>query len=358
MHLDGDPVATRAMPRGRGLGPSNHHASLSGGPGVARGAARGAAPRRRVGPVLVISLWLHLTLLLLLVVTVHYGSRGGTAASVDGRDGVRGRHAGGAGAAESAAQRRARPHRRHRRPRRPPRHRPAGPAPPAPAAATGRDRTAATTAARRAAPTTAADACRCPRRRPPRPRKSRCPSRPPLAMVVPRPPSPPASRAGARQRPRRRHPGRRIPDADELLVRPRSAAGAPAARTIAAGAPNTLDFSLAPRQGATDNSPFSRVAGAHVGPDWRNELSAWVRAHAYYPEQAAMNGEDGDVMVQVVANPNGHVTSVEMKSRSGSQWLDMALMALFRDANLPPLHGESEPITFNFTMHYILIRMR
>ena len=60
-----------------------------------------------------------------------------------------------------------------------------------------------------------------------------------------------------------------------------------ATRAPSRGAPNTLDFSLAPRQGATDNSPFSRVAGAHVGPDWRNELSAWVRSHAYYPEQAA-----------------------------------------------------------------------
>ena len=97
------------------------------------------------------------------------------------------------------------------------------------------------------------------------------------------------------------------------------------------------------------------MAGAHVGPDWRNELSAWVRNHAYYPEQAAMNGEDGDVMVQVVARPNGHVTSVEMVQRSGSRWLDMALTALFRDANLPPLHTD-EGITFNFTMHYILIR--
>ena len=71
-----------------------------------------------------------------------------------------------------------------------------------------------------------------------------------------------------------------------------------------------------------------------------------------------MNGEDGDVTVQVVANPNGHVSSVEMRSRSGSRWLDMALMGLFRDANLPPLHDETEPITFNFTMHYILIRMQ
>jgi protein TonB len=132
----------------------------------------------------------------------------------------------------------------------------------------------------------------------------------------------------------------------------------PPMRTTSRSGPATLDFSLAPRQGATDVSPFSRVAGAHVGPDWRNELSAWVRRHAYYPEQAVMNGEDGNVTVQVVADPNGHVTSVEMASRSGSQWLDMALMGLFRDANLPPLLDENQPITFNFTMHYILIRTR
>lgn len=119
----------------------------------------------------------------------------------------------------------------------------------------------------------------------------------------------------------------------------------------------TLDFSLgSARQGATDLSPFSRIAGAHVGADWRNELSAWVRAHAYYPYQAAMMGEDGTAMVEVVANPNGRVTSVRLLAKSGSQWLDIALQALFRDAQLPPLHDENEPITFDFTMHYILIR--
>jgi TonB family protein len=136
---------------------------------------------------------------------------------------------------------------------------------------------------------------------------------------------------------------------------PSTAPSRPQPRT-SSRTPQTLDFSLAPRQGALDNTPFSRVSGAHVGPDWRNELSAWVRAHAYYPEQAAMNGEDGTAMVEVVANPDGRVTSVELESKSGSRWLDLALLALFRDAHLPPLHDEDEPIVFNFTMHYILVR--
>ena len=118
----------------------------------------------------------------------------------------------------------------------------------------------------------------------------------------------------------------------------------------------TLDFSLAPRQGATDMSPFSMVTGATVGPDWRNALVAWVKAHSYYPEQAAMNGEDGSAMVLIQVNPDGHVTSVELERKSGSQWLDMGLVALFRDAHVPPIFGEKEPVDIHFTMHYILIR--
>jgi periplasmic protein TonB len=133
------------------------------------------------------------------------------------------------------------------------------------------------------------------------------------------------------------------------LTQPAPPAHAPARRKPGGSA--TLDISLTMRQGDTGTTPDARA-----GSDWGNELVAWVNRHKYYPTQAAMNGEDGNVTVHVVANPNGHVTSVEMKWRSGSQWLDMALMGLFRDADLPPLHDATEPITFNFTMHYILIR--
>jgi periplasmic protein TonB len=185
------------------------------------------------------------------------------------------------------------------------------------------------------------------------------PPLPPVAMAVPRPLPPPPRTAPAptpSQRPAAPAPSTAFPAPMNFSFNQPPPSRAPA-RTTSRGV-STLDFSLAPRQGAADTTPFSRVAGAHVGPDWRNELSAWVRAHAYYPEQAAMNGEDGDVMVRVVANPDGRVTGVEMRSKSGSVWLDMALLSLFRDAHLPPLHDENEPITFDFLMHYILIRGR
>ncbi|MEJ0016479.1 MAG: energy transducer TonB [Acetobacteraceae bacterium] len=193
------------------------------------------------------------------------------------------------------------------------------------------------------------------------------PPPPPLAMVVPRPPQPaprPVPRPVPQQQPA---PPATVPAPSRQQSFPApmnfSFNAAPAAprtpsapRPASRGAPSTLDFSLAPRQGAADTTPFSRLAGMKVGPDWRNELAAWVRKHAYYPEQAAMNGEDGSATVEVVVTPTGRVTSVELTGRSGSQWLDLALQALFRDANLPPLHDETEPISFRFTMHYILIR--
>jgi TonB family protein len=113
----------------------------------------------------------------------------------------------------------------------------------------------------------------------------------------------------------------------------------------------TLDLSLTMRLGETGTTPFARV-----GSDWGNELIAWVNQRKYYPPQAAMNGEDGEVTVRVVVTPGGHVTSVAVARRSGSSWLDLALESMFRGATLPPLHGETEPFTFHFTMNYILLR--
>ena len=158
------------------------------------------------------------------------------------------------------------------------------------------------------------------------------PPRPPpaVAMVVP-PPRPvpstprpvpqPAPSTAPSTAPSR--PGAFPAPMNFSFDRPTPRSRTPNQATSRAG-PLTLDFSLAPRNGASDNSPFSQLAGLKVGPDWRNELSAWVRAHAYYPQQAAMNGEDGDVMVR------GHRESERARdlgraagrgrARSGSTW--------------------------------------
>jgi protein TonB len=120
-----------------------------------------------------------------------------------------------------------------------------------------------------------------------------------------------------------------------------------------------MDMSLGPaKKGAPNISPFADIDTDAGGPDWRNALSRWVSQHAYYPEQARANFEDGDVKVHVVAQHNGRVTDVELISKSGSMWLDLALQSMFRDAHIPALPTPgNEPIEFNFTMHYILRRM-
>lgn len=119
-------------------------------------------------------------------------------------------------------------------------------------------------------------------------------------------------------------------------------------------------MSLGPAsKGAADATPYADRDEDTEGADWRNALSRWVAQHAYYPDQARREFQEGDAKVHVIAEPNGRVTSVELIGKSGSMWLDLALLSLFRDAHIPPLpYGDKEPLEFNFTMHYVLIRGR
>ena len=117
-------------------------------------------------------------------------------------------------------------------------------------------------------------------------------------------------------------------------------------------------MSLGPAmRGASNATPHADIDSDNGGPDWRNALSLWVSQHAYYPEQARRDGEEGDARVHVSAEHDGRVKEVELIGRSGSMWLDLALQALFRNARIPPLPpGNNEPVDFDFTMHYILRR--
>jgi protein TonB len=97
---------------------------------------------------------------------------------------------------------------------------------------------------------------------------------------------------------------------------------------------------------------------ARPGRDWFSALEAWMEAHKYYPREAAMNGEDGVVVVHVVVDRSGHVDSVELRSRSGSQWLDLGAQAMFRGAHLPAFPPDTPfpDVDLQVTIHYILIR--
>ena len=131
----------------------------------------------------------------------------------------------------------------------------------------------------------------------------------------------------------------------------------PAARGSVAS--RSLDLSPAREQtGPARSDPYAQIRAANASADWnRGLLSYWLQ-HRYYPEQAAMNGEQGAVTIQLTVNRSGRVENVEVLSRSGSQWLDMAALATWRNAKLPPFTNEmrEDRITFPIPIQYFLIQ--
>jgi protein TonB len=201
------------------------------------------------------------------------------------------------------------------------------------------------------------------------------PPPPPSAEVAPPPPPPPAAKPSpapkppaARPPPVRSPPRQAAPPKSSdfpapmnfSFGKPNLASPSPARPRSAPHIPGTIDMSLGPAsRGAADPTPLSQHDAEAAGADWRNALSRWVSEHAYYPEQARRDGEEGDAKVHVLADSDGRVREVELIGKSGSMWLDLALQALFRDQHIPPLpSGDHDPIEFDFTMHYVLIRPR
>ena len=136
-----------------------------------------------------------------------------------------------------------------------------------------------------------------------------------------------------------------------------AASRAPAPRGSAGS--RAIDFSLGtPKAGPNRSEAFFDARAANVGADWAQGLAEYWRRHRYYPQQAAENGEDGTVQVTLVVNRLGRVQSVEVKTRSGSPWLDMAAVSVWRNAQLAPLPAENPnpTITIPLTINYILLR--
>jgi len=111
-------------------------------------------------------------------------------------------------------------------------------------------------------------------------------------------------------------------------------------------------------RGAPSLGRFARVIKGRADADWLNDLHRWWLQHGYYPEQAALAGEDGTVNIQIVVDHYGRVHTVDLTGRSGSQWLDMGAQAVFRGANLPPFPPGSpeDEITLALSINYILVR--
>jgi protein TonB len=133
--------------------------------------------------------------------------------------------------------------------------------------------------------------------------------------------------------------------------------GAPAPPVAANRGSEREDVTRADR-GPSRSNPYNVRGAESLGPDWMNEFSAWVEEHKRYPEQAAMNDEDGTNMVQIRIHRDGRVEAVSLEQRSGSSWLDMGTVSLFRDRRLPPFppDAKDDDLTIEFTMQYIIVR--
>lgn len=191
---------------------------------------------------------------------------------------------------------------------------------------------------------------------------------PPAALVLPVPPKP-SPPVPIRPRAERSQPA--APPLVGSLSAPMNysfgAATAESPKSRPTGRKNTLDPTLGPEVRDAVGSPPTdihrpdasiKVTGAQVGTDWIMQLHEWWNQHGYYPNQAAFKGEDGTVKIHVTMNRYGKVLGVELTGRSGSQWLDLAAVSVFRDATLPPFPPSTPEgrADLDLTIQYILYR--
>lgn len=121
----------------------------------------------------------------------------------------------------------------------------------------------------------------------------------------------------------------------------------------------TIDLSFAPMMGGGDITQLHpQGKGDDVGEDWFNEVAGWWLRHRFYPSEAGRLQQEGDVELRLVVGRDGRVEAVDVEQRSGSPWLDLGALAVFRDAKLPPLPPDvTDPnVTVDFTIHYVILR--
>ena len=145
----------------------------------------------------------------------------------------------------------------------------------------------------------------------------------------------------------------------DLNFGPSTKRGAAARVGAAPGSVASRSFDLSPGapKGPNRAEAFFDARAARLGADWEGALMAYWLKHRYYPQQAAEDGEDGQVALELTVNSSGRVESAVIKSRSGSQFIDMAAVGTWRGAQLPPLPPELAPsYKFTITIDYMLIR--
>jgi protein TonB len=103
---------------------------------------------------------------------------------------------------------------------------------------------------------------------------------------------------------------------------------------------------------ATDGQ--NAASGANNGAAWMGKLKQWWDQNSFYPKEASLTNEGGNVKVRIVIAPDGQVTSIEVVQSSGLSVLDAAAVAVFRNAHLPPFPPgtPAQPADVVVTLHY------
>ena len=124
--------------------------------------------------------------------------------------------------------------------------------------------------------------------------------------------------------------------------------------------PQALNSLGAPPHSSQGMDASIRVEGAELGNDWIQQLHDWWDRHAFYPQAALVNGEDGELQIHMVIDRDGRITAVEVVRSSGSRWLDIAGVSVFRNAKLRPfpLATPQPQADIYVSLHYILLRGR
>lgn len=121
--------------------------------------------------------------------------------------------------------------------------------------------------------------------------------------------------------------------------------------------PKGMNFSLPTSNTQAATASDLSIKG-NAGADWDAALTKWVQEHAYYPQAAAEQGQEGTATVEFTVDRSGHVTGLRLLQSAGSPFLDQAWEQLFKDNTLPPFPPDAKDnhVTVRYTVHYKLIR--
>jgi periplasmic protein TonB len=109
-----------------------------------------------------------------------------------------------------------------------------------------------------------------------------------------------------------------------------------------------------PAQATEGQNGAGHGGGASTGATWTGKLKQWWDQHSFYPNEASRTNEGGNVRVRIVVAPDGQVISIQVVQGSGMSVLDAAALAVFRNARLPPFPPgtPAPPGDVVVTLHY------